>query len=351
MQNPFIINNTFELIKVVERIKPPATYLIDKLFPNTRQIMSDVLPVETLKQKRRLAPFLVKNTRGLNVAREKTSITLYQAPLMGARRVIGLNDIQRRYLGENAVYSTMTAEDRAGAMQAQDLLDLKKMLANRRAAMVAELVQEGKITIKEFADDGTIADTGNAIEFSGFQKLTKNWTAASAKIADDLFEASETIQEAAGFVPDLLIVGKNVVKYMRDNTQFEKFLLSSNPNAAAWLNFTPKYLAPQVRFIGYVTSLNLEIVSYTETFVDDDGATKPFIDEDTAILCRGGAGTMVYGAVDYLNEAGQFQTAAAAEVPVYSHDQNAQQIALTLYSRCLPVPESIDDFIAIKAKP
>lgn len=350
MDNPFLINNTFELIKVVERIKPPATYLIDKVFPNTRQILSDVLPIEYSEKGRRLAPFLVRNSRGLNVAREKTSIKLFQAPLMGARRVIGLNDIQRRYIGENPVISTMTAEDRAGAMQAQDLLDLKRMLANRRAAMVAELIQDGKITIKEFADDGKIADTGNAIEFTGFQKLNKNWTSASAKIADDLLEASETIQEASGFVPDLLICGKNVVKYLRDNTQFEKFLLSSNPNAAAWLNFTPKYLAPQVRFIGYITSLNLEIVSYTETYTDDDGQTKPFLDPDTCVICRGGAGTMVYGAVDYLNEAGQFQTADAQEVPVYSHDQNAQQIALTLYSRCLPVPESINDFIAIKTK-
>lgn len=349
MQNPFVIQETFELVKAVERIKPQASYLIDKLFPETRQIMSDVLPIETLKEGRRLAPFLVKGSRGLNVAREKTTVKLYQAPLIGARRVIGINDIERRGFGESPVISTKSAEDRAAEIQGRDLRDLKNMVVNRRAVMVAELIQTGKITVKAFADDGkTPAD--DVIGFPDFTKLNKNWTTSSAKIAADLSAASETIQEKSGFVPDLLICGKNILKYMRDNTEFKEFLLSSNPNAAAWLNFTPKYLSPQVRFVGYITSLNLEIVTYTETYQDDDGTTKPFIDEDTCVMCRGGIGTMVYGAMNYLDPAGNWQSAAAQELPIYTFNHEAQTTALTLYSRCLPVPESIDDFIAIKAK-
>lgn len=347
MDNPFLINETYELIKVVERIKPPASYLIDKLFPTTRQIMSDVLPIEYSKQGRRLAPFLVKGSRGLNVAREKTSIKLYACPLMGARRVIGLDDVEKRFIGEQPVFSTMTAEERAAQLQARDLRDLKTMLTNRRAAMTAELIQEGKITVRAFADDGK-TPMEDTIVFEGFTKLNKNWTAANAKIADDLLAASETIQEASGFVPDLLLCGKNVFKYMRDNTQFKEFLLSSNPNATAWLNFTPKYLAPQVRFIGYITSLNLEIYTYTETFQADDGTTKPFIDPDTCVMCRGNIGELVYGTMNYLDPAGNWQSAAAQEVPIYTFNHDSQTTALTLYSRCLPVPTDISDFIAIK---
>ena len=350
MQNPFLITDTYELIKVVERIKPPANYLIEKLFPATRQIMSDVLPIEYLKQGRRLAPFVVKGARGLNIAREKTSIKLYKCPLMGARRVIGLDDIESRGVGENPVYSTRTAEERAAELQSRDLLELKRMLINRRAAMIAELIQTGKITVKAFGDDGKVAAT-DKIEFDGFQKVEKNWSAASAKIGEDLLAASEKIQQDSGFVPDLLICGKNVFKYMRDNTQFKEFLLSSNPNAVAWLNFQPKYLSPQVRFIGYITSLNLEIVSYTETYQDDAGAATPFIDPDTCILCRGGIGEMVYGAMNYLDPAGNWQSAAAQEVPIYNFNHDAQTTSLTLYSRCLPVPTDISDFICLHVKP
>ena len=350
MQNPFLITDTYELIKVVERIKPPANYLIEKLFPATRQIMSDVLPVEYSKQGRRVAPFVVKGARPLNISREKTSIKLYRCPLFGARRVIGLDDIQSRGVGENPVYSTKTAEDRAAELQARDLKELKLMLINRRAAMIAELIQTGKITVKAFADDGN-EPMEDEITFDGFQKVEKNWSAASATIFKDLETASETIQEASGFVPDLLICGKNVFGYMSKNTDFEKYLLSANPNAVAWLNFTPKYTAPQVRFIGYIPALNLEIVSYMETYQDETSATKPFIDADTCILCRGGIGELVYGAMNYLDPAGNWQSAAAQEVPIYNFNHDAQTTALTLYSRCLPIPTSIEDFICLHVKP
>ena len=347
--NPFAITETYELIKVVERIKAPASYLIDTLFPGTRQIMSDVLPIEYSKQGRRLAPFLVKGSRGVNIAREKTTIKLYQAPLMGARRVIGLNDIERRGIGENPVYSSRTAEERAAELQARDLLELKRMLQNRRAAMAAELIQTGTITVKAFADDGQ-TPMEDEIIFDGFTKLNKNWTSANATIYKDLESAGETIQEASGFVPDLLLCGKNVFDYMRKNTEFKEFLLNANPNALAWLNFTPKYLAPQVRFIGFIPPLGLEIVSYMETFQDDDGQTKPFIDDDTCILCRGNIGEMTYGAMNYLDPAGQWQSAAAQEIPIYTQNFDSQTTALTLYSRCLPVPTDISDFICLKVK-
>ena len=350
MQNPFLITDTYEMIKVVERIKAPANYLIEKLFPATRQIMSDVLPIEYSKQGRRVAPFVVKGARPLNIAREKTSIKLYKCPLMGARRVIGLDDIESRGIGENPVYSTKTAEDRAAELQARDLKELKRMLINRRAAMIAELIQTGKITVKAFGDDGKVA-AADEIEFDGFQKVEKDWSASGATIFKDLEAASETIQEASGFVPDLLICGKNVFGYMRDNTKFKEYLLSANPNALAWLNFTPKYTAPQVRFIGYIPALNLEIVSYFETYQDDDGETKSFIDPDTCILCRGGIGELCYGAMNYLDPAGNWQSAAAQEVPIYNFNHDAQTTSLTLYSRCLPIPTSIEDFICLHVKP
>ena len=349
MQNIFAITDTFSLIKVIEKIKPEANYLIQTLFPGTRQIYSDVLPVETMKAGRRLAPYVVKGAKPLNIAREKTTIKLYKAPILGARRVISLDDVERRYIGEQPVFSNQTAEERAAQLQARDLRDLKAMLTNRRAAMVAELIQTGKITIKAFADDGKVAAT-DEIEFPGFQKLNKNWSPSSAKIFKDLESASMKIQEDSGFVPDLLICGKNVFGYMSDNEEFSKYLLSANPNALAWLNFTPKYRAPQVRFIGYIPPLGLEIISYMETFQDDDGTTKPFIDEDTCILCRGNIGEIVYGTMNYLDPAGQWVSAAAQEIPIYTQNFDSQTTTLTLYSRCLPIPTDISDFIAIKTK-
>lgn len=348
--NPFLIQNTYELIRVIENIKKPASFLLDRIFPQVETILSDILPIEYSKQGRRLAPFVTKSAKPTNIAREATTIKFYRAPLMGARRVISINDIERRIIGENPIYSTLTPEERAAEIQGKDLKELQDMLINRRAKMVADLIQTGKIEVKGYADDGRLAEE-DKIDFPGFQSVTKNWSLANAKIYDDLEAASEEIQENYGSIPTLLVCGKNILGYMRNNTQFKEFLLSANANATAWVNFQPQYTSPQVRPIGYIQSLNLEIVSYLETFTDDDGVTKPFIDPDSAILCCPGNGKMLYGTVTYLDQSGNWNTASAECVPVYSFSQDAQATSLSLYSRCLPIPEDISSFIHIKAKP
>lgn len=346
--NPFI-SDTFELVRLVEKIKPQPTFLLDRVFSGTRQIMSDVLPLEYRRSGEMAAPFVTKHSNGVNVAREQTQIRLYKAPLIAARRVIGIDDISQRLYGEQPVFSTMTPEERAARLQADDLKDLQRMVRLRWAAMAAQLLTTGKVTIKQLGDDGkvTAADT---IEFSGFQSMQKDWTAASATIYEDLQAASMLIQKGSGFVPNLLICGENVLGYMRKNKDFKEYLLSANANATAWLDFKPRFTDLQTQFVGFLPPLSLEIYSYMQTYKEIDGTATPFIDPDTAILCRSESGEMVYGTVSYLNSTGQFQTAASSMVPVYTFSQNAQQTALTVYSRALPIPGDITDFVAIKCK-
>ena len=184
--------NTLELIQVVERIKAPATFLVSTLFPNTEQLMSDILPVEYRKEHRKIAPYVIDGAKGINVKREKTAVKLYQAPLMGVRRVIGINDISRRGIGEMPIVSTKTPEDRARELAARDLVELQRMLTNSRTAQAAELLQTGKITVRAFADDGATPQV-DVIEFNWSGKKNTDWTTANADILGDLREASYTI--------------------------------------------------------------------------------------------------------------------------------------------------------------
>lgn len=334
--------NTLELIRVVERIKPPATFLVDAMFPQTQQITSDVLPVETLKAHRRIAPYIVDGTKGINIKREKTAVKLYSCPLMGVRRVIGINDIMRRGIGEMPIVSTKTPEERAQELAARDLVDLQRMLTNSQTAQAAELLQEGKITVKAYADDGKTPQE-DVIDFNWTGKKNIN---ASGDILKALREASEEIQENAGIVPTLLICGKNVEDYMLNNSKFKEWLLSANANATRNINYQPKYTSPQVRHLGYVGALNLEMVSYTETYYDGENAI-PFIEPDNAILCVPGRGRQIFGSISLLQNK-QWQTYAAQFVPYYSADDNAQTSSIALFSRFLLIPESIDDFVCLK---
>lgn len=345
--NPWAITDTYSLIGLIQKFKKPASYLLDTLFPEIMPVATtSYVAVEYEKGHRRVAPFVVKGSKGVNVARDKTQVKLYNPPLIGARRVISLQDIETHLPGEQPAFSTMTPEDRAAQVQARDLIDLQDMVRNRKAAMAAELLIEGKVTIRGYADDGLTVQT-DVIESDTPAPITKNWTAASADIYGDLRDASDTIQEEFGSVPTLMICGKNIESYMLKNNFLKQFMFSNNAAALAFLNLQPKYLAPQVRPLGYIGALNLTLLSYLETYTDDDGQVKPFIPPDTCLICVPGSGRQLLGSITLMQN-NNWVSYAAEQVPMYSANEDAQTTSLTLYSRFLPIPIDSYSWITLR---
>lgn len=346
------ITDTFQLLNVVEQIKKPASYLVDTFFPNRMPVSySTWVSVEYRKEGRLLAPYIVKGTKGVNINRGGSRINSYRAPMVGPRRVIGLGDIELRQFGEQPIFSTVRPEERAARMQANDLVELLRLIQNRKNKMAADILTTGKTTIRGYADDGVTVEEDEIIfDWNGQVTPAVAWDQAGADIYGDLRAASERIQEDSGYVPTLALCGKNVEQYLLNNTEIFKWLSIPNRENLTMLTFQPHYTSPQCRFIGYINSLNLELVSYAETFTDDDGQVKPFIDADTVIIGVPGRGRQLFGAVTWLDNAGNWQTAAAENLPMYSFDANAQQTSLTILSRFLLVPETFDSHIVIKAK-
>ena len=103
--------------------------------------------------------------------------------------------------------------------------------------------------------------------------------------------------------------------------------------------------------IGMIQSLNLEVYSYSETYTDDDGRVKQFLDPDAVIIGIPGRGKQLHGAVTLINEAGAgYDTYSALYVPQYYGDRASNQMALTMYSRCIIAPDFVDDWATIKTK-
>lgn len=348
--NPWMITDTYQLLGTIEQIKTPASYLVDTWFPRRMPVSySTWLSVEYRKAGRLLAPYVVKGGKGVNVNRGGSRISSYRAPMVAPRRTIGLGDIELRQFGEQPIFSTVRPEDRAARMQAEDLLDLMRMNQNTKAKQAADILQYGRTKIKGYADDGVTVEEDEIIfeDWDGRIVPQTKWNQAGATIYDDLRAVSERIQEDSGFIPTLMLCGKNVEQYLLNNTEIFKWMSLPNRENVTMLSFAPHYTSPQARFIGHISSLNLEIISYSETYTDDDGVTKPFIDPDTVIIGNPGRGKQLYGMITFMNQAGQWQTVAAENVPVYIADPRSQESSLTLYSRFVLIPEIMDDWITI----
>ena len=350
--NPWMITDTYQLIGTVEQIKPPASYLVDTFFPRKMPASySSLVSVEYRKERRLLAPYVVRNGKGVNINRGTSRINNYKAPMVAPRRVIGLGDIEMRQFGEAPVYSTVKPEERAARMQAQDLVDLMRLNQNTKNKQAADLLQTGKIKIRGYADDGVTVDE-DVIDFdwNGLIRPQTDWDQAGASIYEDLRAASERIQEDSGYIPTLMLCGRNVEQYLLNNTEIFKWMQIPNRQNLSMVSFAPHYTTPQARFVGHISALNLEVISYSETYTDDDGQVKPFIDPDTVIIANPNRGKQLYGAITYMKTNGDWETLAADNVPVYLFDANAQQSSLTLYSRFVLVPEVLEDWITLKVK-
>ena len=348
--NPFLVTDTYELLPALEQLPLQANFLTKTFFPNVQQFISDILAIEYLKNSRRLAPYVTKNSRGINMARERSKVKFYQAPIVGAKRVIGLDDISRRGFGEAPVYSTKTPQDRAAELQARDLRDLMNMIQARREQMVSELLQTNQIHVKSYADDGKLAAT-DLIEFDGFGVIepTVEWDDTQADILTDLQACCDRIAQESNLLPTVMVCGSNVEKYLRDNDGLKEIYMIPNRATLTMLSFEPKYITPQSRFLGYISSLGLEVYSYLATYIDDEsGEVKNFIEPNNVLIGVAGRGKMAYGRVDYLSQDGNWQSVAAPAVPCYNYNVESQTTSLSIYSRPLPIPEVISDFICLK---
>ena len=131
----------------MERVKPPARFLLDTFFPKIDPIVpSSKIMLEYREGRRKLAPFIVKGSKGVNIKRDTSHMEINAPPMLGPRRVINPEDIEQRSFGET-IYSTMTPAQRAAQLQAHDLIDLQDEIINRKNKMAADILTTGKCEI------------------------------------------------------------------------------------------------------------------------------------------------------------------------------------------------------------
>lgn len=344
------ITDTLTLMSTVELIDKPATYLSSTFFPNQFPFFySTKIAVEYRNQGRLLAPYVVAGSRGINVSRGTSKIMEFAAPMFGARRVIGQRDVEMRQFGETPIFSTLKAEDRARVMQAQDLNDLLALHANRKEKMAADILQRGKTTMKAYADDGRVEEV-EEIDF-GFDNIDSvDWTATSADIYGDIRAVSDRIQQRIGEIPTIAICGKGVEELLMKNETIYNWLLIPNRENLTMASFAPHYTESQCRYIGRISALNMDFVSYGKTFIDEDEQVKPFIDDYTVIISVAGRGRQLRGSMVFMEDDG-WHTYAADYVPRYTIDKESNQMSLAIFSRYLLVPALLDDHFVLKVKP
>ena len=86
---PIDYTETLQMMEAVERATPPAAFLLDTFFPRMpATATTSKISVQFRKAARRLAPFIVRGAKGIDMKRDPIQEETYAPPMMAARRVL-----------------------------------------------------------------------------------------------------------------------------------------------------------------------------------------------------------------------------------------------------------------------
>jgi len=344
-------NDTRTMLAALERTKAPSTLLRDTFFPNVQTFPTRMVDIEYRKGGTPLAPFVVKGTGGVNMARAGSEMRSYEPPMSAPKRPISVEHIEQRAFGE-PVYSTQTPEQRAAALRAKDLEELRDMNTRLMEWMCAQLLITGSFAAKGYSDDGKTYLV-NTLTLDWTQKMTltgeDTWNNPGADIYGNLQDASRIVSEASGMVPAVAIGDFNVIKYLIGNASMQNWLLRPKENLSL-MSISPRIQSPEVIRVGIVESLNLEIYAYNATYTDHAGVTQKYIPSDHIIIGVPGRGKQLFGAVTQLEQDGVWRTYQGANVPKVWSDVGSDVQEIRVASKGIPLPEFVDDWYTYKVK-
>ena len=348
---PFNFFETHTLLMAVERLTPANSFLRDRYFPTN--VASDVFAtddvlVEYKDGSKKLAPFVAPRKGGVTILRNGYHMERYTPPFVAPKRALSYDDLSKRGFGE-ALYTQLTPAQRQQTLILKDADELGEFITRREELMAAETMLTNGCIMKHIADDATEGDEMEIRFYNGDSNPAAytpavKWSEAGAHIMDDL-KAMIRMLTSKGLRASELVCSPDVADAIIKNEEIQKFLDNRRYEIG---NVQPETLAPGAAIMAKlnVGGRVISIISYDETYTDDNGNDVQYIPEGKCILTAPACGRTLYGAVTQVEQAdGEFHTYAGKRVPKYLSNAEGNTRSLTISSRPLLIPNHKNPFI------
>ena len=335
---------------IEEGQKKSNTFFRDRFFRNrptfdTKKVDVDIVGMHA----RKLAPFVHPKIGGVAIDREGYRTESYEAPEISLMRVTTAEDLLIRSPGET-VYNAKSPNQRAAEQLGKDLSELDDLITRREEVMCREAVIDGQVTVKGDGYDEVVKFWPSEPADQPQTTLATKWDDDSVTAADimgDLRTIRRSMVQKAGFVPTDLICGTDVVETLIDKLQSSGVLDNRRVDLG---QIDPRMLPNGVTYWGYLKDSALDIYSYDDWYVDDNGDEVPMMPVKKALLASPNVRTsLAYGAVGLIGD-DTVRLYEGARVP----DSWTQKAApagrvVQVKSRPLPIVHQIYGFHTINA--
>lgn len=346
------LTKTHTLLAAYEAIPKVPAFLKDRYFPTnamTDVFNTDDVLVDYRDGSKKAAPFVVPTVGGKIIDRSAFTTDRYTPPLIAPQRTLSIDDLKKRGFGE-AIFNNVAPADREALITLRDLRELDEMTTRREEIMAAETLINSKCVMKQW--DGSNYDTTETIQFysggSNPYQYTpaKGWDTSEGVILQDLNQMVLMLTRK-GLAAEELVVSGDVADAIINNTAIQKLLDNNRMNLGG---IAPLELPEGAAHIGTLNVFGkmIKIISYVETYENDEGTVTPYIPDGTVILTAPGAGRGLYGAVTQLEYDGVFYSYTGRRVPKYLPDPKTNVRTMTLSSCPILIPKNKGAWISAK---
>lgn len=343
---------TKTLIKTAKKIYPVVMWFRNRYFPTADQ---DIFPtakvlIEYKKGGKKMAPFVIPRKGGITMEREGYTATEYEPPYIAPQRPLTIDDLNKKGFGED-LYSDMTPEQRQAQVLGEDLAELNEMIDRRLEWMCSELLFNGKITMKHYAEKyGVGTPVEKVLQFyeSSFGNVytpAVKWDASSGvSIYDDL-DAMVAAKVTKGCKVTDLCMGASAWKYFIKDATILKLFDNRKVNIG---DINPQDLPDGVGYMGQIIirGKRLDIFVYDEQYEDESGNSAVFMPDKKILLAAPGMGRTLFGAITQIEQTdGQFHTYRGEKIPKYYADSKNEVREIRVASAPVTVPNDIDSWM------
>ncbi len=334
---------TVEMMEAIETSFPCNNFLTRTFFPISRTHVAEKIEVDVRKGRRKMAPFVSPRRGGKIITREGFKTNMLATPKVAPERILTADDIRNRSIGEN-VYSRETPEQRADKILAQDLCDLTEAIGRRKEWMAREVLLNGGFDVED-KEEGLDIHVDYGFEQTEVLAGDEQWNKETADPDALLLEKKLEILKKSGVNPNIMLGDAKTIQMYLNHAKVQNKANILNIKDA---DIKPRIVDENVTYYGRIASLDLDIYSFDEWFMDDEtGKEEAMIPYGTIILANAnGIGEVHYGAVTQMEENG-FRTYEAEIVPKHIIDEKNDTETIRETSRPLPAPKDVTSWYVL----
>lgn len=291
------IFDTLTMLEAVEQMARPRRFLMDTFFNGGRPetFGTATVDIDIYKGQRKMAPFVHPNLPGSVSQRTGFTSSSYKPPYIQPKRETKAELILKRAAGETP-FSARSPLERAGELLGRDLQDLDDEITRREEWMCAQALTTGRVRVKGEGVDDTIdflmEDTHKIVVPGG------GWAGEASDPIANLRQWRRLIAKDSGRSANVAVLSGEAQDAFQNNEMLLKQLNNRRVDLGV---IKPEELPDGVTYLGYLNDPGVDLYTYDEWYIDDDGEERPVIPKGGLVL--GSTSTrnaMLYGAIQDL---------------------------------------------------